>query len=76
METLVIHTENSSQTQEVKDLLQKMNVKIEVFSQNSNLQEELPQYVTKLMAKAIDEADNNKLTANEIFLSEVKEKYK
>lgn len=76
METLVIHTENSSQTQEVKDLLQKMNVKIEVFSQNSILQEELPQYVTKLMVKAIDEADSNKLTANEIFLSEIKGKYK
>lgn len=76
METLVIHTENSSQTQEVKDLLQKMNVKIEVFSQNYILQEELPQYVTKLMVKAIDEADRNKLTANETFLSEVKAKYK
>lgn len=76
METLVIHTENSSQTQEVKDLLQKMNVKIEVFSQNSILQEELPQYITKLMVKAIDEADNNKLTANETFLSEIKGRYK
>ena len=75
METLVIHTENPSQTQEVKDLLQKMNVKIEVFTQSSTVQEELPQYVTKLMAKAIHEADDNKLTPNNIFLSEVKEKY-
>lgn len=76
METLVIHTEGPSQTKKIKDFLKSLNVKIEVFPQQTSVEEELPSYVTKLLNKAILEADENKFTEHSDFMNSVKTKYK
>lgn len=76
METLVIHTEGPSQTQKVKDFLKSLNIKVEVLPQQALVEEELPTYVSKLMNKALSEADEKKFTTNEEFMKSVKAKYK
>ncbi|WP_316785543.1 DUF2683 family protein [Pedobacter frigiditerrae] len=76
METLVIHTEGPSQTKKVKDFLKALNIKVEVVPQQTLVEEELPTYVSKLMNKALSEADEKKFTNNDEFLKSIKDKYK
>jgi hypothetical protein len=75
MDTLVIHIENPSHTQKIKDFLKTLNVKVEVYAKQHIVEEELPTYVINLMEKSLAEADQKSFTANEEFLLSVKSKY-
>jgi len=76
VETLVIQTEGPSETETVKAILEALDLKVDVFPNQPILQEEVPSYVSKLMVKSLGEADNDKFTSNEDFMTEVKAKYK
>jgi len=76
METLVIQTEGPSQTETVKAILEALDLKVDVFPNQPILQEEVPSYVSKLMAKSLTEANSDKFTSHEDFMNEVKTKYK
>ena len=76
METLVIHTEDAEQSKTIKAILKALKVKVEVLTDTSLVNENLPVYVTKLMGKALSEADQNQTTPHEDFMAEVKAKRK
>ncbi len=76
METLVIHPEDAEQSKTIKAILKALKVKVEVLSEASIVNEEMPGYVTKLMNKALEEADQNQITSHEDFMTEVKTKLK
>ncbi|GAB1463085.1 DUF2683 family protein [Pedobacter sp.] len=76
METLVIHPEDAEQSETFKAILKALKVKVEVFSGTNMVNEELPQYVTNLMNKALKEADQNQTTPHEDFMTEVKNRLK
>lgn len=75
METLIIHIENPSHTQKVKDFLKQLNVNVEVYPQHNVVQEQLPEYVVNLMEKSLVEADEKLFTSHQDFFSSVKKKY-
>lgn len=76
METLVVHPEDAEQSEIIKAILKALKVKVEVFSGTSAVNEELPEYVTKLMNKALNESDLNEATPHEDFMAEVKNRLK
>ena len=76
METLVIQTEGSSETETVKAILEALDLKVDVFPNQPMLQEEVPSYISKLMFKSLTEADNDMFTSHEDFMNEIKSKYK
>lgn len=73
METFVIQTGNESQTKAVKDALAALNVNMKPFNSDEN---RLPDHISKLLGKALTEADQDEFTANEDFMEYIKSKYK
>lgn len=76
METLIIHPEDAEQSKTIKAILKALKVKVEVLSGSNLVNENLPEYVAKLMSKAINEADQNQLTPHEDFIKEVRNRLK
>ncbi len=76
METLVIHPEDAEQSETIKAILKALKVKVEVFSGASMVNEELPEYVTKLLNRALKESDQNQATSHQDFMAEVKNRLK
>ncbi|MFW0715837.1 DUF2683 family protein [Pedobacter sp. N23S346] len=72
METFVIQTKISSQTKGVKDALEALHVKMKPFG---NEHEVLPDHISKLLNKALTEADQKEFTLHEDFMEHIKSKY-
>lgn len=76
METLIIHPEDAEQSKTIKTILKALKVKVEVLSSGALVNEDLPEYVTKLMNKAINEANQSQVSSHKDFMAEVKNRLK